>query len=228
MDIPQGRSLSGLPDDDSTMWLIPPTDAQRRYLPWKRVLDVLLSALLLILLSPVMLIVAIIVKCTSLKDPILFRQARVGKNYHAFRIYKFRTMYATAPHNVASRDLTNPYRQITRVGKFLRKSSLDELPQLFNVLKGDMSLVGPRPLIFTERDIRSLRKQNGVYAMKPGITGIAQINGRDKISVSEKVRMDADYVRYFDFSLDCRILWRTIFAVLLHKGVVEGRPPSKS
>ena len=199
------------------------TEAQKRYFVWKRILDVVIATLMLIVLSPVMLLVALIIKLSAPLSPIFFTQYRIGLNYHVFKIYKFRTMHTTAPKNTATGELDNADQMITRIGKFLRKSSLDELPQLFNVIKGNMSLIGPRPLVYTERQIRTLRKKYFIYSMRPGITGIAQINGRDKVSMVEKVRMDAEYVHYASFHLDFEIFIRTIVAVLFHKGIVEGR-----
>lgn len=199
------------------------TQAQKRYFVWKRVLDVILSLAALIVLFPVMVLIALVIKLSSLKEPVLFKQCRIGRGYHVFRIYKFRTMHASAPKNIATGELDNADEAITKFGKFLRRFSLDELPQFFNVLKGDMSLIGPRPLVYTERKIRALRKEQHVYALRPGITGIAQINGRDQVSMIEKVRMDAEYVHYASFKLDAEIFFRTFSAVLLHKGVVEGR-----
>lgn len=203
------------------------TDSQKRYFVWKRILDVVISVLMLIVLSPVMILVALIIKFSAPTAPIFFRQYRIGLHYHVFKIYKFRTMHTSAPKNTATGELENADKMITRIGKFLRKSSLDELPQLFNVIKGDMSLIGPRPLVYTERQIRALRKKYFIYSMRPGITGIAQINGRDKVSMIEKVRMDAEYVHYAGLRLDFEIFIRTIVAVLFHKGIVEGRQSKK-
>lgn len=199
------------------------TESQHRYLVWKRVLDVAISLIALVLLAPIMLLIAVVIKLSSPKHPVLFKQFRIGRGYHVFCIYKFRTMHTNAPKNIAKGELDNADKMITKLGKFLRRFSLDELPQLFNVLKGDMSLIGPRPLVYTERQIRTMRKEHHVYAIRPGITGIAQINGRDQVSVSEKVRMDAEYVRYVGLALDTEIFFRTFSAVLLHKGVAEGR-----
>lgn len=199
------------------------TASQQRYLVWKRVLDIVLSLMALIVLLPWILLIALVIKLSSPKQQVLFKQYRIGRGYHVFKIYKFRTMHADAPKNIATGELDNANEAITKLGKFLRRFSLDELPQFWNVLKGDMSLIGPRPLVYTERKIRALRKEQHVYALRPGITGIAQINGRDEVSVSEKVRMDAEYVGYVSFKLDAEIFFRTFSAVLLHKGVVEGR-----
>ncbi len=203
------------------------TESQKRYFVWKRIMDVVVSFLLLIVLSPLLLLIAVVIKFSAPKAPILFKQYRIGLNYHVFKIYKFRTMHTTAPKNTATSELDNADQAITKIGKFLRKSSLDELPQLFNVIKGDMSLIGPRPLVYTERQIRALRKKYYIYSMRPGITGIAQINGRDKVSLIEKVRMDAEYVHYASLSLDFEIFCRTFSAVLFHKGVIEGRQSTK-
>ncbi len=199
------------------------TESQKQYFVWKRILDVVISLLALILLAPLMLGIMLVIKTSSPNRPVFFKQYRIGRDYHVFRIYKFRTMHITVPKNIPTYELDNADKAITKFGKFLRRFSLDELPQLVNVLKGDMSLIGPRPLVYTEREIRALRKQQHVYEMRPGISGIAQINGRDNVSVSEKVRMDVEYVHYASFTLDFEIFCRTFVAVLLQKGVAEGR-----
>lgn len=188
----------------------------------KRTFDVCVSAAALVMLSPVFLILSLIIKLDS-QGPIIFSQNRVGKNGNPFKIYKFRTMKVTAPHEMATADLSDPYAYITGVGKILRKTSLDELPQLFNVFKGDMSLVGPRPLIKSESDVHKLRMREGVYDLRPGVTGWAQVNGRDCVPAEEKVYFDKQYVIKRSVTFDVLILFKTVAVVLLGHGYVEGR-----
>ena len=181
-----------------------------RYLSVKRILDIIFSAILIaFLILPMALIGAII--CINSSGGAIFRQRRVGKNGKSFVCYKFRTMYKDAPENMPQSKFYDKDRYITPVGRFLRLTSLDELPQLFNVLKGDMSLVGPRPLIPSEGEIHELRRRCGVYSIRPGITGLAQINGRDKIDDLEKTRLDVRYRRNMSLLEDVRIAYRTLF-----------------
>lgn len=187
----------------------------------KRFFDIAVSAVAILLLSPLLLLIAIAIVFDD-GPPILFRQLRVGKGEKRFHIYKFRSMSTKAPSAVATNDLDDAYDYITRVGRILRKSSLDELPQLFNILKGDMSLVGPRPLIRQEREIYELRKREGVYAVRPGITGWAQINGRDNLSNEEKVKLDREYVDRQSLWFDIKILCKTVKVVLTGQGFSEG------
>ena len=187
----------------------------------KRSLDILLSALgLLVLLIP-FVIVALVIYGDD-PGPVLFRQYRVGRGGALFQLYKFRTMKLDTPCSVATRDMHDPDLYVTRAGRFLRKTSLDELPQLLNVLRGDMSLVGPRPLIPEETEIHEMRHSRGVYALRPGLTGLAQINGRDMVSQEEKVRYDACYLEHLSLWLDLKILLATVPKVLGGEGVVEG------
>ena len=148
-----------------------------------------------------------------------FRQVRIGKNSKAFVCYKFRTMYVTAPHNCPTSRLENGERYVTRVGRVLRRTSLDELPQLFNVLRGDMSLVGPRPLIAEEREVHRLRRERGVYDLRPGITGLSQISGRDRISDALKVELDQRYLAEFGFMQDVKIIGATVSKVISGEGI---------
>ncbi|MEK5444541.1 sugar transferase [Fredinandcohnia sp. FSL W7-1320] len=187
----------------------------------KRFLDIVLSMIALLFLLPAFLLITICIKLDS-KGPVLFKQKRVGKDREEFYIIKFRTMKADAPHNMPTALLTNPEQHITKLGKFLRKSSLDELPQLVNIIKGDMSIVGPRPVIKDEKALIIKREHNGVYKVKPGLTGLAQVNGRDTISIKEKVAFDSEYVSNLSFSLDVKILVKTILNVLQSNGVREG------
>ena len=186
----------------------------------KRFLDVLLSLLAIIFLSPLMLIISLIIICDD-GLPVIFRQNRVGKGDELFKIKKFRTMKNGAP-NLSTADFEQSDEFITRSGKFLRRTSLDELPQLFNVLAGDMSFIGPRPLIPEESHIRELRREYGVYSVRPGLTGWAQIHGRDELEIAEKAKLDGWYVEHISFGLDVKCFFGTITAVLKHDGVVEG------
>ena len=187
----------------------------------KRGADVILSLLALICLSPVYLIVALAVKLSS-PGPVLFRQKRVGRGGQLFTIYKFRTMRTDTPRDTATHLLQDPSRYITRVGAFLRRSSLDELPQFFNVLKGDMSIVGPRPALYNQYDLIAAREAAGVNAVRPGITGLAQISGRDELPIPVKVRYDREYVENLSLNMDARCFFGTIISVLRAEGVREG------
>ena len=187
----------------------------------KRGADVVLSLLALICLSPVYLLVALAVKLTS-PGPVLFRQKRVGRGGRLFTIYKFRTMRTDTPRDTATHLLQDPARYITGVGAFLRRSSLDELPQFFNVLKGDMSIVGPRPALYNQDDLIAARREAGVDAVRPGITGWAQINGRDELPIPVKVRYDREYVENLSLKMDARCFFGTIWSVLRAEGVREG------
>ena len=187
----------------------------------KRGADVILSLLALICLSPVYLIVALAVKLSS-PGPVLFRQKRVGRGGRLFTIYKFRTMRTDTPRDTATHLLQDPARYITGVGAFLRRSSLDELPQFFNVLKGDMSIVGPRPALYNQDDLIAARREAGVDAVRPGITGWAQINGRDELPIPVKVRYDREYVENLSLKMDARCFFGTIISVLRAEGVREG------
>lgn len=193
----------------------------RTYCRWKRIADILLSAAgLLVLFLPLCLIALLV----YLDDPgtVVFRQYRVGQNGKLFQLYKFRTMRADAPHYVSTRQMVHSDQYITRVGSFLRKTSLDEIPQLLNVLRGEMSLVGPRPLIPEETDIHTLRSRFGVYNLRPGVTGLAQINGRDLVEAIQKVYYDVKYLEKLSPLLDLKILLATVPKVLGKDGIVEG------
>ncbi|MEA4899094.1 sugar transferase [Bacillota bacterium Meth-B3] len=187
----------------------------------KRMLDILLSALALVALSPVMAIVALAVKLTS-KGPVLFRQKRVGKDKRLFEIYKFRTMYADTPGDTPTHLLKGARAHITRVGGFLRRSSLDELPQLLNILRGDMSVVGPRPALWNQADLIAERDRYEANALTPGLTGLAQVSGRDELPIAAKARLDGEYAAKLSFALDAWCVWRTARKVFQADGVVEG------
>ena len=196
---------------------------QKTYLAVRSVIDRVLAALALILRSPLFVGVSIAQKISAPDEPIFFLQKRVGKGAHCFNIIKFRTMKSSAPKNVATGDLENPQMYISKVGRFLRDTSIDELPQLANVVRGEMSLIGPRPLVYTEREIRFLRRWYGVYQVTPGITGWAQINGRDTVDVYDKVYYDREYVQNVSLKFDLKVIWKSIQVVLGRKGVVDGK-----
>ena len=187
----------------------------------KRVLDFILSLAGLILLSPVLLIIALIIKLTS-PGPVFFKQKRVGKNKTYFNILKFRTMRTDTPKDTPTHLLANPDQYITPIGKVLRKTSLDELPQIINILKGDMSIIGPRPALWTQYDLIEERDRYGANDILPGLTGWAQINGRDELEIDVKARLDGEYVERMSFLFDCKCFFGTITSVLKHEGVVEG------
>ena len=187
----------------------------------KRGADMLFALLALICLSPVYLALALAVKISS-PGPVLFRQKRVGRGGRLFTIYKFRTMRTDTPRDTATPLLQDPARYITGVGAFLRRSSLDELPQFFHVLKGDMSSVGPRPALYNQDDLIAARREAGVDAVRPGITGWAQINGRDELPIPVKVRYDREDVENLSLKMDARCFFGTIVSVLRAEGVREG------
>lgn len=186
----------------------------------KRIFDFTVSLLMIILLSPLMLIIGLIILIDD-GAPVIFKQYRVGKDNKLFYIYKFRTMRKNT-RNVATNELEESDAMITRSGKLLRKTSLDELPQLFNILSGKMSFVGPRPLIPEEKEIRILRAEYNVYSVRPGMTGLAQVNGRDVLTYQQKAELDKEYVENRSLFGDLVILFKTVFVVLSAKDVVEG------
>ena len=192
----------------------------------KRILDLILSLLALAALSPLMLVLALAVKLTS-PGPVFFRQKRVGLKKTHFMIYKFRTMRTDAPKDQPTHLLKNPNAFITPVGRFLRKSSLDELPQLFNILKGEMAVVGPRPALWNQFDLIAERDKYGANDVRPGLTGWAQINGRDELPIDVKARLDGEYVRRMSFFFDVRCIVGTVFSVARAEGVVEGEQPKQ-
>lgn len=199
------------------------TDKQKRYLVVRSVIDRILAGIALVILSPLFLIVSIAQKISAPDEPIFFLQKRVGRNAHCFNIIKFRTMKSSAPKNVATGDLADPQIYISRLGRFLRDTSIDELPQLVNVVNGNMSLIGPRPLVYTEREIRFLRRWYGVYQVTPGITGWAQVNGRDTVDIYDKVYYDREYVQNVSLKFDLKVIWKSVLVVLGRKGVVDGK-----
>lgn len=187
----------------------------------KRVIDFILSLIGFIVLSPVFIILCVWIKLDS-KGPIFFRQKRVGKNKKHFNILKFRTMYIDTPKDMPTHMLSNPDQYITKAGKFLRKTSLDELPQIINILKGEMAIIGPRPALWNQDDLIAERDKYGANDIKPGLTGWAQINGRDELEIDVKAALDGEYVRRMSFSFDVKCFFGTITSVLKHEGVVEG------
>ena len=187
----------------------------------KRFLDILLSGCGIVVLAPVYLILAIAIKIDD-PGPVFFRQKRVGIHKTHFDIMKFRTMKMNTPHDVPTHLLENPEQYITRVGKVLRKTSLDELPQIFQIFTGKMSIIGPRPALYNQYDLIEERDKYGANDVRPGLTGWAQINGRDELPIDVKARYDGEYVEKISFSFDCKCFFGTIVSVLKHDGVVEG------
>ena len=187
----------------------------------KRVIDTIISFVGLVILSPIFLILIVAIKLDS-KGPILFKQKRVGIHKSHFLILKFRTMHIDTPKDVPTHLLENPEQYITKVGKFLRKTSLDELPQIVNILKGDMAIVGPRPALWNQYDLIAERDKYGANDILPGLTGWAQINGRDELEIEEKARLDGEYVKKMGFFFDIKCMVKTFTSVLKHDGVVEG------
>lgn len=188
---------------------------------WKRLFDIVVSLFSLILLSPLFLIIVAILFFTP-DCNVFFSHERRGRGGKPFRIYKFQTMKNNAP-NCATNELEHPEQYITKIGAFLRKTSIDELPQLWNILKGDMSFVGPRPLISSELRAHRLRLENGVYRFRPGLTGWAQINGRDDISLLKKMKLDKEYCDNWSLALDVQILLRSVGVCIRREGYQEGK-----
>lgn len=187
----------------------------------KRVIDFILATLGIIILSFPMIIIALAIKLDS-KGPVFFKQKRVGKNKKHFNILKFRTMRIDTPHDAPTHELSDPKKWITRVGGFLRKTSLDELPQLFNIWLGQMAVIGPRPALWNQFDLIEERDKYGANNVRPGLTGWAQINGRDELEIDVKARLDGEYIKRMGVFFDLRCFFGTIFSVLKHDGVVEG------
>lgn len=187
----------------------------------KRVIDFILSLTAIIILFPVLLILVIAIKAES-RGPIFFKQKRVGIHKSYFMIYKFRTMRIDTPKDVPTHLLKNPDQYITKVGHFLRKTSLDELPQLINIVRGDMAIVGPRPALWNQYDLIAERDKYHANDILPGLTGWAQINGRDELEIPVKAKLDGEYVKKMSFLFDLRCLFGTVFSVLRSDGVVEG------
>ena len=189
---------------------------------FKRALDFVCSGLAILCLSPVLAVIAVWVKASS-PGPVLFTQKRVGKGKTFFKIYKFRTMRTDTPHDMPTHMLENPDAFITSVGRFLRRTSLDELPQIFNIFLGQMSIVGPRPALWNQDDLVAERDKYGANDCVPGLTGYAQVHGRDELPIPVKAELDGYYAKNLSFALDVKIFFRTIGSVLHHEGVVEGK-----
>jgi len=191
------------------------------YFLFKRFYDTLGALIALILFSPLLILIMILIKLDS-KGPILFKQKRIGKNKKNFNILKFRTMRIDTPKDTPTHLLLNPEQWITKIGKFLRKTSLDELPQIINILKGDMSIIGPRPALWNQFDLIGERDKYGVHNLYPGITGYAQIKGRDTLPIKDKAKLDGEYVKKISLCLDIKIFILTFVRVFKSEGVVEG------
>ena len=187
----------------------------------KRIIDLILSLMGLVILSPVFIIICILIKIDS-KGPILFKQKRVGIHKSYFDIYKFRTMYTDTPKDMPTHMLSNPDAYITRVGKILRKTSLDEFPQLINIIKGEMAVIGPRPALYNQYDLIEERDKYKANDIRPGLTGWAQIHGRDELKIKDKAKLDGYYTEHISFLLDIKCFFLTIASVLKSEGVIEG------
>lgn len=200
-------------------------ELMRSYLFVKQIIDFLMALIGILVLWPVLLIVAIAIKVTS-QGPTLFKQKRLGKNKKEFYILKFRTMRMDTPRDMPTHLLQDPNFFITKVGRFLRKTSLDELPQIINILKGEMSIVGPRPALWNQYDLITERDKYGANDIKPGLTGWAQINGRDELEIEVKARFDGEYVQKIGFLFDINCFFATLINAVRGDGVVEGRTPN--
>lgn len=191
----------------------------------KRLIDILLSTIGIIVLTPVWIILAIAIKIDD-PGPVFFKQKRIAQNKNGekqyFTILKYRSMKRNTPHDMPTHMLKDPTQYITRVGRFLRKSSLDELPQILNIFKGDMSIIGPRPALWNQDDLFAEREKYGANDVKPGLTGWAQVNGRDELEIPVKAKLDGEYAEKMSFLFDCKCFFGTIASVLKHDGVVEG------
>ena len=192
------------------------------YFITKRILDIILSTIAFILLIIPGIIIGICIKLES-KGPVFFKQKRVGKNKKYFMIYKFRTMRIDAPKDMPTHMLNNAESYITKIGGFLRKTSLDELPQIINIIKGDMSIIGPRPALWNQEDLIEERDKYGANDIRPGLTGLAQISGRDELEIPVKAKLDGEYIEKVSFLFDIKIFIKTILKVFKHDGVVEGK-----
>jgi O-antigen biosynthesis protein WbqP len=193
----------------------------KKYHSSKRLLDVIISFMALLLFWPLFLIIAFLIKVES-RGPVFFKQRRIGRGKQEFLIYKFRTMRSDTPKDTPTHLLSNPDFFITKVGKFLRKTSLDEIPQVLNIIKGEMSIIGPRPALWNQADLIAERDKYGANNLAPGLTGWAQVNGRDELSISVKAEFDGDYARNIGWGLDIKIFGMTVWSVVAGKGVVEG------
>ena len=197
------------------------------YLKVKRVLDFILSLIALIILFIPFVIIGLVIKIES-KGPVFFKQERIGKNKNHFFIYKFRSMRTDAPKDMPTHLLNDATSYITKSGNFLRKTSLDELPQLINILKGEMSIVGPRPALWNQDDLVAERDKYGANDVRPGLTGLAQINGRDELEIPVKAKFDGEYVEKISFIQDVKIILLTIVKIFKREGIVEGKKEEKN
>ena len=194
------------------------------YMTFKRIFDGTLSGVALLLLAPILLLIALLIKIDS-RGPVFFKQERIGLRETRFWMYKFRTMHQDTPNDVPTHLFNDSTKHITRVGAFLRKTSLDELPQLVNIFKGEMAIVGPRPALWNQDDLVEARRQVGATEALPGLTGWAQVKGRDELPIEVKAKLDGEYVRQMSFWFDLRCIALTVRNVLLREGIVEGAPP---
>ena len=192
------------------------------YLIIKRVLDFILSLIALIILFIPFVIIGIVIKIES-KGPVFFKQERIGKGKKHFFIYKFRSMRTDAPKDMPTHLLNDATSYITKIGNFLRKTSLDELPQLINILKGEMSIVGPRPALWNQDDLVAERDKYGANDVRPGLTGLAQVNGRDELEIPVKAKFDGEYVEKISFIQDVKIILLTVVKIFKREGIVEGK-----
>lgn len=206
---------------NSSYWKL--TSRQKKYYKIKSALDVVCAWAGMIILSPLFLGIVIAIKVEDgITAPVIFKQKRVGINRTYFQLFKFRSMKLDTPHDCPTHQLKDPDRYITKIGHFLRKTSLDELPQLWNIATGSLSVVGPRPALWNQDDLIELREKYGVHQVKPGLTGLAQISGRDELEIEQKAKLDRQYVKHFGLLMDMRCFFGTFLAVLRADGVVEG------
>lgn len=194
----------------------------KKYLILKRIIDIILSVIALIILLPFFIIFAIIIKVES-KGPVIFKQERIGKGKKHFKIYKFRTMRTDTPKDMPTHMLKNPDMYITKFGKFMRKTSIDELPQIINILRGEMSIIGPRPALWNQDDLIAEREKYNANNIRPGLTGWAQVNGRDELEIPIKAKYDGEYVEKMSLWFDIKIFFKTIIKVFKHEGIIEGK-----
>lgn len=188
---------------------------------FKRLIDLVLSSVGIVVLALPMVVFALIIRIED-PDPAIFRQKRVGIHKTYFSVLKFRSMKMSTPHDMPTHMLENPDQYLLKCGRWMRKMSIDELPQLFNIFTGKMSIIGPRPALWNQDDLIAERDKYGANDVKPGLTGWAQINGRDELEIADKARLDGEYVKKMSFAFDCRCFFGTIRSVLRHDGVVEG------
>ncbi len=192
---------------------------KKMYLILRRIVDIIVAIIGLIITAPLFCIIAIAIKCES-KGTVFFKQKRYGKNKRFFYIYKFRTMKSDTPKDVPTHLLNSPEIYITKVGKFLRKTSLDEIPQLINILKGEMTLIGPRPALYNQDDLMAERDKYGANSITPGLTGWAQVNGRDELTIDVKAKYDGEYCEKISLLLDIKIVFLTILKVIKQEGTI--------